>query len=68
MKKKTARLSLPPEATERTELGKTKQTKNKNIHWHEQKRQSHTCDIFMKCLLYDHIIHTSMCAQNHRLG
>jgi hypothetical protein len=29
MKKKTARLTLPPEATKRTKLGKTKQTKNK---------------------------------------
>ncbi len=39
---KTARLTLPLEAAERTNVGKTTQRKNKNTHWYEQKCQSHT--------------------------
>jgi hypothetical protein len=44
MKKKTARLTLPQEATERTKQGDTKnKQKTKITHRYEQKCQSHTC-------------------------
>jgi hypothetical protein len=46
MKKKTARLTLPQEATERAKLGKTEnKQKMKNTHRYEQKCQPHTCSM-----------------------
>jgi hypothetical protein len=54
MKKKTARLTLPQEATERTKLGKTEiKQKTKNTHRYEQKCQSHTCSGTINSSMYD---------------
>jgi hypothetical protein len=49
--KKKARLTLPQEATERTKLGKTEQTKNTDQY--EQKCQSHTCSGTINSSMYD---------------
>jgi len=44
IKKRTARLTLLQEATERTKQGETKtKPKTKNTQRYEQKCQSHTC-------------------------
>jgi hypothetical protein len=54
MKKKTARLRLPQEATERTKLGKTEnKQKMKNTHQYEQKCQSHICSGTINSSMYD---------------
>jgi hypothetical protein len=54
MMKKTARLTLPQEATERTKQGKTEnKRKTKNTHWYEQKCQSHTCSGTINSSIYD---------------
>jgi hypothetical protein len=42
IEKKTARLTLPPEATERTKPGKTKQTKKQKTHTSMNKSASLT--------------------------
>jgi len=52
IKKKTARLTLPQEATERTKQGETK-NKTKNTQWYEQKCQSHTCSGTINSSMYD---------------
>ncbi len=48
IKKKTARLTLPQEATERTKQGETK-----NAQRYEQKCQSHTCSGTINSSMYD---------------
>jgi hypothetical protein len=55
IKKKTARLTLPQEATERTKQGETKnKTKNeKHTPRYEQKCQSHTCSETINSSMYD---------------
>jgi hypothetical protein len=54
MKKKTARLTIPQEATERTKQGdKKKKQKTKNTHRYEQKCQSHTCSGTINSSMYD---------------
>jgi hypothetical protein len=54
MKKKTARLTLPQEATERTKQGETKnKTKNENTQQYEQNCQSHTCSGTINSSMYD---------------
>jgi hypothetical protein len=52
IKKKTARLTLPQEATERTKQGETK-NKTKNTQRYEQKCQSHTCSGTINSNMYD---------------
>jgi hypothetical protein len=49
---KTARLTLPQEAIERTKLGENKQ-KTKHTHQYEQKCQSHTCSGTINNGMYD---------------
>jgi len=52
IKKKTARLTLPQEATERTKQGETK-NKTKNTQRYERKCQSHTCSGTINSSMYD---------------
>jgi hypothetical protein len=54
MKKKQQGLTLPQEATERTNQGETKnKRKTKNTHRYEQKCQSHTCSGTINSSMYD---------------
>jgi hypothetical protein len=52
MKKKTARLTLPQEATKEPNKGRQKK-KTKNTHQYEQKCQSHTCLGTINSSMYD---------------
>ncbi len=51
IKKKTTRLTLPQEATERTKQGETKN--EKHTPRYEQKCQSHTCSETINSSMYD---------------